>query len=641
MTLFDLARKNIRKNFTDYFLYFSSMVFSIVIYFTFVSLKYNEAIVEATTLSQKISSVFNVASVVLILFVALFIWYSNAFFMRKRKKEIGLYSLLGVRKKQIGRLLFYENFLMGVIALFVGVLLGFLLSKVFAALLMKVMGYEILTGFTLSLTAVWNTMIVFLLITLITSFHGYRLIYHFKLIDLFRAEKEGEEEPRASFISAFLAVLFIGVGYWLALQNILESEAWRVLGILGTPLVIIFSVIIGTYLLFNTLTVYLLKLAKKNKKRLWKGINLVSTSQLLYRIKGNARTLTIISILCATTITAMGTAYNFYYNNKSSAELANPNSMMFINNNNAIADKVETILSEEKDHLILYHETVPTLQVKVDTWALGSKMGEETKEYTIISAATFNELAELQGREDRLFLQGNEATVLDTSYYEGLSPEYVGSSIPLNIGNSVNEIQFTQLMTYNVLNYQTVGITIVVSDDLFSNLDFSDNETNIEIYAFENEKQAASIDAQMRSLLPEEARYASFYSDYAQGMETSGLLVFIGAFLGLVFLAATGSIIHFKQLTEANADVGRYMILQKIGVNKKEIKKTVSQQVFFIFALPLFVGIVHSMVALLALAQLLQINLVIPVVICLLLYILIYAVYYIATVRSYYKIVSQ
>src|SRR5690606_5876652 len=174
------------------------MIFSIVIYFTFVSLKYDETISATTESSQKISSVFNAASVVLIIFVAIFIWYSNSFFTRKRKKEIGLYSLLGVRKKQIGRLLFYENFLMGIIALFIGILLGFVLSKFFASVLMKVMGYDVMANFAVSSAAIINTIIVFTLITVVTSFHGYRLIYRFKLIDLFQADKEGEERPRAS-----------------------------------------------------------------------------------------------------------------------------------------------------------------------------------------------------------------------------------------------------------------------------------------------------------------------------------------------------------------------------------------------------------------------------------------------------------
>jgi putative ABC transport system permease protein len=641
MTLFRIAGKNIRKNFVNYFLYFSSMIFSIVIYFTFVSLKYDKTIVVVSDTSAKISSVFNAASVVLIIFVAIFIWYSNTFFTRKRKKEIGLYSLLGVRKKQIGRMLFYENFIMGIIALVIGILLGSVLSGFFVSILLKVMGYDAIHGFAISSNAIINTMIVFTIITAITSFHGYRLIYRFKLIELFQADKEREKEPKASLFIAMLSVILIGFGYWLALQNILESEAWRMIGPMVTPLVIILSVILGSYLLFSTLTVYLLKLSTRNKKRFWKGINIISTSQLLYRMKGNARTLTIIAVLSATTLTAVGASYSLYYNNQSNAELANPNSIMYINTDNQLSGKVNDRIAEEKTSEIVYHKAIPALQTKVDASILDNKMGPPEAIYTIIGNSTFNEMAELQDRKDRLTLKGKEAAVMDASYFEGFSPEYVGSSLPLQVGNTSEDIKFTKLMKYNVLNTQTAYVTVVVSDELFSAMKNETNVVNMEAYEFTNEEKAKALVEDIQSILPEDANFTSFYSDYANGMETAGLLIFIGAFLGLVFLAATGSIIYFKQLTEATSDKDRYMILHKIGVNKGEVRKSISKQVFFIFALPLVVGITHSIVALTAFSRLLQLSLVQPVLICFGIYILIYVIYYFATVRTYYKIVTK
>lgn len=641
MTLFRIALKNIRKSFKNYFLYFTSMTFSIVIYFTFISLKYDETIAAASDSSAKISSVFNAASVVLIIFVAIFIWYSNSFFTRKRKKEIGLYSLLGVRKKQIGRMLFYENFLMGIISLFIGILLGSVLSKFFVSILMKLMGYDALPDFAISTNTIIHTVIVFMLITIITSIHGYRIIYRFKLIELFQADKEGENEPRASLLIAVFSVVLIGFGYWLALQNITESEAWRKIGFMVTPLVIIVSVILGTYLLFSTLTVYLLRLSRKNKKKFWRGINLISTSQLLYRMKGNARTLTIIAVLSATTLSAVGASYSLYYNNKSNAELANPNSMMFINNDKEITNQVNKLISQDENHEIVYHKVIPTLQMEVDTTPLNSKLGQIKQMYTVISNKSFNEMADLQERDESLSLKGNDAAVLDAGYYEGLSPEYVGSSIPLHTGNLTEDITFTELMKYNVLNLQTANITVVVSDALFSELEKAANQVNMEAYTFTNQDDAKGLNEDIESGLPEDASFSSFYSDYASGMETAGLIIFIGAFLGLVFLAATGSIIYFKQLTEANSDKERYIVLHKIGVNKKEIRKTIAKQVFFIFALPLVAGIAHSAIALTALSGLLQTSLVMPVFICIGIYVLIYVIYYFLTVRTYYKIVTK
>ncbi|MDQ0226342.1 FtsX-like permease family protein [Metabacillus niabensis] len=640
MTLFSIARKNIRKNLTNYFLYIGSMIFSIVIYFTFVSLKYDQTIQQTTDSSTKISSAFNGASVVLMIFVAVFIWYSNSFFTRRRKKEVGLYSLLGVRKKQIGRMLFYENFIIGIIALLIGIILGSILSKVFETILMKVMGYDVIGNFVISPQAIVNTVIVFTVITVITSIHGYRLIYRFKLIELFKAEQEGEIEPKTSVIIAILSVLLVGVGYWLALQNILESEVWRKMGMV-TPLVIIFTVILGTYLLFSTLTVYLLKLLRKNKHHFWNGINIVSTSQLLYRIKGNARTLTIIAVLSATTLTAVGTAYSIYYNNRMNAEISNPNSMMFMAKEKNASVQIKERISKDKDHEIVYHETVPALLVNVDITSLQSKISADEVEYTIIDNKTYNQLAKWQKRDESLSLIGNEAVALDASYFEGLSPTYVGSTISLNVNDRSKDITFKEMKKFNVLNLGTAGITVVVSDEVFSNLASETNLVNMEVYELTNEDDAKTLSKEIQSMLPEEARLSSFYSDYAQGLESSGLLIFMGGFLGLVFLAATGSIIYFKQLTEATVDRERYEILHKIGVNKKEVKKSIAKQIFFIFAMPLLAGIAHSIVALIALSKLLQTNLVIPVFICIAVYACIYIAYYFLTVRNYYKIVMK
>ncbi|MEC0238645.1 ABC transporter permease [Paenibacillus dokdonensis] len=641
MTLFSIAGKNIRKNFTNYFLYFASMIFSIVIYFTFVSLKYDSTIQSASDGSPKISSAFSGAAVVLIIFVAIFIWYSNSFFTRKRKKEVGLYSLLGVRKKQIGRMLFYENFLMGVLALIVGIALGSLLSRFFVSILMKVMGYDAISHFSISAAAIVNTFLVFMVITLITSLQGYRLIYRFKLIELFHADQQHEKEPKASLLTALLSLVLVGLGYWLALQNLMNSKAWAALGLMITPLVILITVILGTYLLFNTLTVTLLKLSRKNKKSYWKGLNIIGTSQLLYRIKGNARTLTIIAVLSATTLTAVGTAYSLYYSNRNAVSQVNPNSMMFINTDSKAASQADKVIQDSPDHKVLYHASLHLLGVDANTSGLDQNSSSDEQTFTVLSNHDFNELAKLQGRDDSLSLQADDAAALDPVYIEGISPQYVGSAITLS-GNGVNEkIKFKDLKKYSVLNQGTVYSTVVVSDELFAKLKSKSQMMDIEAYGITHQEKAKQLTKELKGILPEKAEFSSFYGDYARGMESSGLMIFMGGFLGLVFLAATGSIIYFKQLTEANSDKERYQILYKIGVKKREIRKTVAKQVLFIFALPLIAGIAHCAVALSALSRLMQTNLVIPVVVCMGIYTCIYLIYYFMTVNAYYKIVTN
>ncbi|MED4731634.1 ABC transporter permease [Aneurinibacillus migulanus] len=644
MTLFSLARRNIRRNFYNYFLYFASMIFSIVIYFTFVSLQYNEQVLSMTASSTKIGTVFNGASVVLMIFVAIFIWYSNSFFTRKRKKEVGLYSLLGVRKKEIGRMLFYENFVMGLLALAVGIFIGTLLSKLFVMLLMKLMGFHIAIAFVIAPKAIINTVFVFMVIILFTSLQGYRLIYRFKLIELFQAEKKGETAPRASFFVALLAVVSIGTGYWIALQNI-TSAVW--IGHFTRNVVIIFSgVIIGTYFLFNSLAVFLLKLSKKNKKRYYDGMNMVGTSQLLYRIRGNARTLSIISLLSAVTLCAIGTSYSFYYKNEEWAKHVEPFSYAYISGDKQVDEKVKETISQTPGHSIISDVTVDVVKVKgnldnLDRMIPSAFMADEDR-LTLLSESSFNQLIKEMGKSDTVHLTDmNEAVAIDGEYTESLSSHYKGKTALFETKQGTKKLIFSDYKTYFVMNARLAGFTVVVSDESFNQVSKTEKVQTIQMYNVQDEKHAEQLTEKMQQLVPETAQLDSFYATYKAGMEAKGMLIFMGAFLGLVFLLATGSVIYFKQLTEATADRERYVILQKIGVKKKEIKASIAKQIFFVFAMPLVIGIAHSTVALTALSNLAGLDLAMPVFISMCVYTVIYTIYYFLTVSSYSKIVME
>ncbi|MDT3959815.1 FtsX-like permease family protein, partial [Staphylococcus kloosii] len=223
MTLFRIAIKNIKENFNSYLIYFISMIFSMIIYYTFVSLQYNEKIKENIKLSDTMDFMFMGTSIILILFVSIFIIYSNTFFIRRRKKEVGIYSILGLRKKTIARMLFYENILMGIISLIIGIFLGTLLSKFFSLILMKLMGTSISIDFSISYEAIVQTTIVFIIIILFTSIQCYKVIYRFKLIELLYAEKKGEEIPRVSLLSAIIGFSLLIVSYYLILRPLPDN----------------------------------------------------------------------------------------------------------------------------------------------------------------------------------------------------------------------------------------------------------------------------------------------------------------------------------------------------------------------------------------------------------------------------------
>ncbi|MBM7609816.1 putative ABC transport system permease protein [Lysinibacillus composti] len=610
MTLFDLALKNIRRNMKNYSLYIGSTIFSIIIYFTFVTLKYSEDISALAETSKQISGIMSASAFVLMIFVAIFIAYSNSFFMKKRKKEVALYSLLGVRKRSIGFMLFFENMVIGLFSLVVGIGLGFLLSRVLLTILMKLMGLDIVIGFAFSMNAVINTLIVFFIIFLFTSIQGYRVIYQFKLIDLFHAEKKGEELPKARIISALLGVVSLAAAYWLALQDLATSSIWRMLS-LTMPIVIIALTVIGSALLFSSMLVYVLSVMKKNKRWAWKGLNLMTSSQLLYRIKGNTKTLTIIATLSATTITAGGAVFGIYYNADENIQAYTPYTFMW-----------EGAPQEINPNIVEYVEAVHSKTVLIE-------QGTYEREYAVINQSTFEKLARNLDWSNIQVAQDGDVLMIDAFYDERWSQK-IDSVI-------IEGAEYTVAKLYDkaVFNTSTVGASaLVVTDQLYSKIT-ADEKTYQAVQVKDYKNQLALS----KKLAAKTENFSSATEDYRASIEASGALLFVGSFLGLVFLVATGSIIFFKMMTEAEEDKGKYTVLYKIGVSKREMKRTIRSQVGMIFALPLGLGLLHGAVALTAFSNLLMMDLLMPVLIWMLAYTLIYTIYYFITVRGFNKTV--
>ncbi|CAI8746160.1 putative ABC transport system permease protein [Bacillus pseudomycoides] len=648
MTLSSIALRNIQRNFKDYFLYFASMIFSIVIYFTFKALQYNSQMEKAAEGSKKISGAFQVSSVMLIIFVAVFIIYSNGFFTRKRKKEVGLYSLLGIRKRQIGKMLFYENMLMGLMSLVIGIAIGSVLSKLFLELLVSMMGLNLNVHFEVPMSAIIDTAIIFFVIILYTSLQGYRLIYRFKLIELFRAEREGETMPKGSMIMALISVFLIGSGYFLSLMYI---KAIKYIDFMTVALYILLATVLGTYLLFMFFTVFVLKRARHKKSSFYNGMNMVTTSQLLYRIKGNAKSLATIAILSAVTLTAVGTSVTMYYNTFKQTKDYAPHSYSYEKKDAALDNKVNTILGEEKQkHPVTNQFEIEMVPVKGKFEGEKADMGMNTnylvtEKYQLVSQSAFNNIAKNMDIE-AVSLAANEAFVFDGMYIEGheFSTVYKGNKAVFPIGNEAKTLTIKGAEGRNITNLGE--LFVVVPDEVYKSAKAVADTRIVKNIDVKDERNSKVLTEKLKKVMPagesEVARpFNDFYTGFHGMLEATGLMMFIGLFLGLVFLLATGSIIYFKQLTEASADRDRYVVLRKVGVTKQEMKKAIAKQVSFIFAIPLVVGICHSLFALKGLSTLMPYEILIPLLMSIGVYSVIYIGYYFLTVRSYYKIVSS
>lgn len=653
MTLFSMAIRNLQRNFKGHFVYVASMIFSIMIYFVFKTLQYSSQVEQATSagmrIGQGIGDLFKVSSVVLIIFVAIFMIYSNEFFIQKRKKEVGLYSLLDIRKKQIARMLFVENMLMSLFALLIGIGIGGLLSKGFLQLLAHVTGLELNMHMEMPLAAIMDTAIIFLLIMSYTSLQGYRIIYRFPLIELFSAERQGEAMPTGSISKAICSIFLISSGYFLALifMKTVQYTGLGATGALPIALFILLATILGTFLLFQSFTVFVLQKVRNKKSSFYNGIHIITTSKLLYRIKGNAKSLAIITILSAVTLTAVNNACIMYYNTFKNAKDNAPYSYSYEKQGEALDTKVNKILEEEKQSPPVIKQS----ELELIPWK-----GDSKEPYQLMSVSSFNKVAEL---ENMLTLATDEAFVIEgnTSVDPSSTEHYfTNRKDTLTFHQEKHEVTIKGATVQRITNLGE--LVLVIPDQLYNQAKQVGELRIVKNMSVKGEKDSAVLTEKLQKIMPmpvtnpissgpELPNFESFYMQYHMRLMMNGLFIFCGFFLGLVFLLATGSIIYFKQVAEAHVDRERYTILQKIGVTKIEIKKTIAKQMGFIFSIPLFVGICHSIVATLGVknvlgSSLLGGNLMVftPVIISTGVYSLIYVVYYFLSVHSYYKIVS-
>jgi putative ABC transport system permease protein len=376
-------------------------------------------------------------------------------------------------------------------------------------------------------------------------------------------------------------------------------------------------------------------------------MNVIATSQLLFRIKGNTRTLTMISLLSALTLSAISVGYSMYYSNGNNADESAPFSYSYISKGEPLDQKVRSILEKDTNHPITANLDIPVIMLKGDITALKyvpSGFPGDQSPLKLISASTYNQASKALNREEHIQLSGNQAAAILPRYTSDLSSaDYEGRSISLQTPGENQPVKLVKLLEGRVLRWSYPDVAFVVSDTVFNSLASQIPPVVYKVYKVENQETTKASSDQLAKLASEDMQMSAFYTVYREGLENAGLNIFILGFLGLVFLAATGSIIYFKQLTEAHSDRGRYDILRKIGVSKKEIRASVSKQTFFVFALPLAVGIMHSMMILKALSAINLIvgSLAVPIISSMAAYIAIYLGYYVLCANSFNRIVNK
>ncbi|MCC0718698.1 ABC transporter permease [Clostridioides sp. ZZV14-6105] len=635
MSLFKIAIKNVKKNFLSYFMYFVSIVFSVFIFFSFKSIEYNEAL---SLLGRRAKIGINTSSIVIVVFVFLFIYYSNSFFFNRRRQEIGTYSLIGMRKNQIGRIFLYETFLMGIFAILIGISLGFLFSKLMTMILVKLMKEIIVVKMILSIKALIQTLVIFVVIFVVIGIRNIIVISNKKIVELFKKSPEKYTNKRFIKLKGILGILLIVFSY-------LMSSSYFIIENIMFSVFILITIIPGTFLFFSSIMSIIIDVAKKKKSFYYKGRNLIAFSELGFKLKNNSRVLAIIAILIATSVTMLGFTISLYYDIDRNIN-ENYKYSYTINAENYLVNKeIDKLLYKYKeDDKILFDKTIELINRDVN-FKLYYKKGGVYRENTVlvdfIKESDFKKLRQYQNSNYEELTSEEHVYYVSDSYKKMFLKSTGTQKIDIYLKEKENISLFT--VQKNILepeiNSQSTFDLIVVKDNVFNKLKSDGESRLLRLIDIKNEKKEFDMSLRLKNIVDKNMKstypfnFTSSVENYNNLIRLSGLMLFIGIFLSVVFLLCTGSIVLFKQLSNIYDDKERYIMLKKLGANNQDIEKIISKQLKVVFLLPLIIGTIHNLFAMSIAQKFITRSLFIPIIITLAIYYIGYFIYYFITLK--------
>lgn len=637
MSLFRIAMQNVKNSFFNYLMYFISIVFSVFVFFSFKSIEYNEAL---NSLGNKTRISINTSSIVIIIFVFLFIYYSNSFFFNRRRREVGTYSLLGMRKSQIGRVFLYETFLMGILAILIGIFLGLLFSKLMTMILVKLMNEMIVVKMNLSAKALVQTLVVFLIIFIVIGIRNTMIIRNKRVVELFSKLPEKHTTKKCIRLKGILGILLITISYLMSISYFIAEN-------IMLSIFILITIIPGTFLFFSSVMSIIIDAVRKKKKFYYKGRNLIAFSELGFKLKSNSRILAIISILIATSVTMLGFTISLYYDIDRNISENYKYSYTVNAENNHVNKEIDDLLYKyKKNNKVIFDKTIELIDKNIIFEMYYKNATNQRKDrisVDLIKESDFKKLRQYQnvGYKD---LSSNEyAYYVSDSYKKIFLENFNTKEIKLYIKGEkeygTNLLKVQENILEPEINSQSTFDLVVVKDKIFNQLKSDRSSRLIRLIDIDNEKKGLDLTLKLKNIVNKNMKFTypfnftSRNENYNNLIKLSGLMLFIGIFLSVVFLLCTGSIILFKQLSSIYDDKERYIMLIKLGVNNKDIEKIISKQLKVVFLLPLVVGTVHNLFAMSIAQKFIPRSLITPIIITLVIYYIGYFIYYFLTLK--------
>lgn len=658
-----LAITNIKNNRQFYFPYLLTGIITVAMFYIMCALESNPGI-QSMPGAKDLGLILRLGIGVIGIFAVIFLFYTNSFIIKRRKKELGIYNILGMEKRHIAKILSKEAFFTAIIAIGGGLVTGVLFHKLACMLLYRMIGFNGGITFSFSKKGVMITAILFAIVYLLTYIYDLFQVQLANPIELLQSGNKGEREPKTKAIMAVLGVLCLGTGYFIAITTKNPIKA------LTLFFVAVILVIIGTYLLFTAGSIALLKILRRNKGYYYQTKHFTSVSGMIYRMKQNAVGLANICILSTMVLVAVSTTVSLYVGIEDIMKERYPNEINIsayydtgAPAEDSIAPIVEKSVKEsgrkirhEEDYLELYFaaikdqgqysldkEKVKTAGDRVSGFVVLTREDCKKKYNEEIPELAENEVALFTIKKtdmDTLVLENRSYHVKEIKQFQNTEDFETIADIMDEyyyvIVNDVQDMERLWQLQKDIYQENSSSISRQVRLDI-------DGDSEQKKECFENIKTALGPEqAKARILIDSrQSNLDEFYQIY-------GGFLFLGLFLGILFLMITVLIIFYKQISEGYDDKERFSIMEKVGMSNDEVKATIRSQVRTVFFLPILMAAIHVGMAFPMIKRLLSLFGLSNTALftgcmagTILVFTLIYLLVFLKTSKTYYKIVGE
>lgn len=666
---FKLAKTNLSNNKPFYIPYIISSIITVAMLYMMSFLSDNKGLNKIMG-ADSLATIFRLGVGIIVIFSYIFLFYTNSFIIKRRKKEIGVYNILGMEIRHLSKVLFVETIYSAIISLVCGIIVGIVFSKFILMVLYGIIGIHKTVEFFVNIHGIILCVVSFGILFLLTFLYNFMQIKLANPIELLRGTNVGEREPKTKIFMTIVGVVCLAIAYYIAITT--ENP----LNVLTLFFVAVLLVIIGTFALFTAGSIALLKLLRNNKKFYYNKRHFMAVSGMLYRMKQNAAGLASICILSTMVLVVISTTVSMYVGIQDELMARYPNDVCVTVDYNSVIDKsseIEKAIFDEIDSAeVKNKKAFSYLSVfvgqKGDNFTTDKEHLSYQNSYLFYILSKDDFIKRDNSFKDKIGnISKGEAVVVLNKKYDKKDIKIFGKNYKVN--KSFEHMEDNDLYMISTLN--GLGYIILDNDESVQELydmqekmlgkgaNYYTNKIRFDFKSGNKKQKAAAykkIDNAVKKYFKEnkndKKEISSYWVESRQENEQNfyllyGGLFFLGIFLGTMFLIVTVMIIFYKQITEGYDDRERYQILEKVGMSSREVKDTIKSQIRIVFVLPIFAAAVHVTAAfpmVNRILKMLNLNNEKLFAGCLAATIIVFAViYYLVfkvTSRAYYKIVK-